>query len=396
MAVIDFGSKAGRVAAGGAVAVAAIVAAYFGIYRSGPEAPIEPVAVVAQVPEVVASEAAVEPAPEVTAPVSPDAQATQVLPPPTFDNVRIVPGDISVIAGRAVPGGVIDILVDTVAVERVTADASGNFASLPVIDPADTVRVLSLMLDPDGQRIASEQQLLIEPTIVPEAVVVAEAAPDAVPDATATPPAEVEEAIATTDPVATEPEAESSPTVLMADAEGVRVVQPATGPEIGPEVMSTVALDSITYRPAGDVVLSGRGAGDGSVRIYLDNAPLIEAPIAPDGNWSLDLPQIDTGIYTLRVDEISADGSVSSRIETPFQREEPSAIAAVMGDTEKPAEMNVQVKTVQPGATLWAIARETYGEGVMYVRVFEANRDRIRNPDLIYPGQVFVVPEGTE
>ncbi|NBT32069.1 MAG: LysM peptidoglycan-binding domain-containing protein, partial [Rhodobacteraceae bacterium] len=142
--------------------------------------------------------------------------------------------------------------------------------------------------------------------------------------------------------------------------------------------------------------LSGRGAGDGSVRIYLDNAPLIEAPIAPDGNWSLDLPQIDTGIYTLRVDEISADGSVSSRIETPFQREEPSAIAAVMGDTEKPAEMNVRVKTVQPGATLWAIARETYGEGVMYVRVFEANRDRIRNPDLIYPGQVFVVPEGTE
>jgi len=307
-----------------------------------------------------------------------------------------VPGDISVIAGRTVPGGVIDILVDTVAVERVTADASGNFAALPVIDPADTVRVLSLILDPDGQRIASEQQLLIEPTIEPEAVVVAEAAPDAEPDATATPSAEAEEVIATADPVATEPEAESSPTVLIADAEGVRVVQPATGPEIGPEVMSTVALDSITYRPAGDVVLSGRGAGDGSVRIYLDNAPLIEAPIAPDGNWSLDLPQIDTGIYTLRVDEISADGSVSSRIETPFQREEPSAIAAVMGDTEKPAEMNVRVKTVQPGATLWAIARETYGEGVMYVRVFEANRDRIRNPDLIYPGQVFVVPEGTE
>jgi len=384
------------VAAGGAVAVAAIVAAYFGIYRSGPVAPIEPVAVVAQVPEVVAPEAAVEPAPEVTAPVSPDAQVLQVLPPPTFDNVRIVPGDISVIAGRTVPGGVIDILVDTVAVERVTADASGNFAALPVIDPADTVRVLSLILDPDGQRIASEQQLLIEPTIEPEAVVVAEAAPDAEPDATATPSAEAEEVIATADPVATEPEAESSPTVLIADAEGVRVVQPATGPEIGPEVMSTVALDSITYRPAGDVVLSGRGAGDGSVRIYLDNAPLIEAPIAPDGNWSLDLPQIDTGIYTLRVDEISADGSVSSRIETPFQREEPSAIAAVMGDTEKPAEMNVRVKTVQPGATLWAIARETYGEGVMYVRVFEANRDRIRNPDLIYPGQVFVVPEGTE
>ena len=30
----------------------------------------------------------------------------------------------------------------------------------------------------------------------------------------------------------------------------------------------------------------------------------------------------------------------------------------------------------------------------MYVQVFEANRDKIRDPDLIYPGQVFAVPEG--
>jgi nucleoid-associated protein YgaU len=51
------------------------------------------------------------------------------------------------------------------------------------------------------------------------------------------------------------------------------------------------------------------------------------------------------------------------------------------------------VVTVQPGSTLWAIARDKYGDGVMYVRVYEANKERIRNPDLIYPGQVFVVPE---
>jgi nucleoid-associated protein YgaU len=49
--------------------------------------------------------------------------------------------------------------------------------------------------------------------------------------------------------------------------------------------------------------------------------------------------------------------------------------------------------TVQPGFTLWAIARETYGDGVLYVQVFEANRDKIKDPDLIYPGQVFTVPQ---
>ena len=50
--------------------------------------------------------------------------------------------------------------------------------------------------------------------------------------------------------------------------------------------------------------------------------------------------------------------------------------------------------TVQPGFTLWRIAREQFGDGVMYVQVFEANKDKIRDPDLIYPGQVFTIPKG--
>lgn len=48
--------------------------------------------------------------------------------------------------------------------------------------------------------------------------------------------------------------------------------------------------------------------------------------------------------------------------------------------------------TVQPGFTLWGIARQQLGDGVLYVQVFEVNKDRIKNPDLIYPGQVFVLP----
>ena len=58
-----------------------------------------------------------------------------------------------------------------------------------------------------------------------------------------------------------------------------------------------------------------------------------------------------------------------------------------------PGRPKVAVVTVQPGFTLWQIARENYGKGILYVRVYEANRDLIRDPDLIYPGQVFTVPE---
>ena len=48
--------------------------------------------------------------------------------------------------------------------------------------------------------------------------------------------------------------------------------------------------------------------------------------------------------------------------------------------------------TVQPGNNLWTLARTHYGSGVRYTQIFTANRDQIRDPDLIYPGQIFNMP----
>lgn len=180
------------------------------------------------------------------------------------------------------------------------------------------------------------------------------------------------------------------PTVLVADATGVRVLTPS---DQAPDVVSSVALDTITYDPSGDVLLAGRARGDGFVQVYIDNQPITTSRIAEGGNWRTDLPEVDTGVYTLRIDEVAADGEVISRIETPFKREEPEAVAAVMAEETQAEGFEVAVKTVQPGSTLWAIAREQFGQGIMYVAVFEANRDLIRDPDLIYPGQVFRMPD---
>lgn len=66
--------------------------------------------------------------------------------------------------------------------------------------------------------------------------------------------------------------------------------------------------------------------------------------------------------------------------------------AAAPADTPVAAPAPLTV-TVQPGFTLWRIARENFGDGVLYVKVFEANKGQIRNPDLIYPGQVFTIPD---
>ena len=165
-----------------------------------------------------------------------------------------------------------------------------------------------------------------------------------------------------------------------------------SGGQADPEVAEAVALDTITYDSDGNVVLAGRAQANDSVQIYLDNTSIASAPVSPEGDWQTTLPEVESGVYTLRVDEVSQDGQVVSRIETPFKREEAEKVAEVLQEETANPDFQVAMRTVQPGNTLWAIARERYGEGIMYVLVFEANRDRIRNPDLIYPGQVFVLP----
>ena len=70
------------------------------------------------------------------------------------------------------------------------------------------------------------------------------------------------------------------------------------------------------------------------------------------------------------------------------------AAAEVLEPAPEPAKPATVTVTVQPGYTLWGIAQENFGDGVLYVQVFEANRDKIRDPDLIYPGQIFTIPTG--
>lgn len=52
----------------------------------------------------------------------------------------------------------------------------------------------------------------------------------------------------------------------------------------------------------------------------------------------------------------------------------------------------VSTAIVSRGENLWRISRRTYGRGMRYTTIFDANQEQIRNPHRIYPGQVFVLP----
>jgi nucleoid-associated protein YgaU len=81
--------------------------------------------------------------------------------------------------------------------------------------------------------------------------------------------------------------------------------------------------------------------------------------------------------------------------EQPQQAETPPNEMAMA--TESDAKANAVVKElgtalVERGDSLWRISRKVYGRGMRYTQIYEANAIQIRNPDLIYPGQIFVVP----
>ena len=91
---------------------------------------------------------------------------------------------------------------------------------------------------------------------------------------------------------------------------------------------------------------------------------------------------IGPGKHKLRLDRLAKDGKPVARLELPFER---VVVPPGAGDGRR--------LFVVRGDNLWNIARAHYGDGFRYTVIYGANKDQIRDPDLIYPGQVFSLPK---
>lgn len=267
------------------------------------------------------------------------------------------------------------------------AQAEPEVSNAPLTD-GDTARPDSINAEPDEVTTATR-----ETEEDSTAIASADTADAAEAETAQAETARVEPA---TDATATDetPAEPAAPSVIKSGADGLEALPVA--PSVDADV--ALSLEAIGYSATGDVQLAGRGAAGNTVRIYLDNGVISDAEIGDGSTWAAQIAGIEPGIYTLRLDELDAAGGVVNRLETPFKREAPEVLnppAPVVADTSEPekAEPPVRAVTVQKGDTLWAISRERYGEGVLYVKVFDANRSDIRDPDLIYPGQVFALPD---
>ncbi len=346
---------------------------------------------------------------------------------PQIETIRIEADGAVLIAGLVDPNQAVDVLVNDVALLTLYADGSGNFAGFFDLTYSSELRVIRLRVGTAEAYVFSDKDVLLLPTQIaappPEAIetpdeadiVLAENA-ETTPEDNASEQSQANETLqggldpsglstksssaasvaegedsdnqSASEGETTESSADPAapPKVLIADKDGVRVVQSDDSLD-----QDAIALDAISYDEDGQVMLSGRSNPIAYLRIYLDNAPVLLVRSDDDGNWKTLLSNVDPGVYKLRIDQVNAAGKVISRLETPFKKESPHKLLTHIQDTKTEARINVV--TVQPGYTLWAIARKRYGRGILYVRVFEANRDKIRDPDLIYPGQVFDLPD---
>lgn len=392
-------------------------------------------------------------------PVAPATEAPAAEPEaaalPKIDTWRVAQDGESVVAGLALPGAKVEVLIDGDVVADGVAGANGEFVMLFTLPARDAPSLMWLTMTAPGEPlVVSDDRIALGPI----------KGPAPAEDATA----EVAET-----PV---PEEEAAPVALLVKEEGVVVLQNA---EPAPELAASVTIETIAYTPEGAVQVGGRGAEGAALRLYLDNAEIATLTVPQGGAWLATLGDAEPGIYTLRVDQMDASGKVTSRFETPFKRESLEALAALSGRLDEPApaqaeepapeaapepaldavvaeaepepapaveetavmaapepapepvpepepEPTVAVAepepvaepivtaeaspepapepapepvaapavtvTVQPGFTLWGIAQQNLGDGVLYVQLFEANADQIKDPDLIYPGQVFAVP----
>jgi hypothetical protein len=217
---------------------------------------------------------------------------------PVFDIARIERTGDAVIAGRAAPGAIVELLRNGERHDRTVADQSGQFVMVPPQLPPGDYELTLRSKQPDGKQATSKQSVVV--------------------------------ALA---------EVESSPGAVRSRAE-----VPFNFPE-------TVG----TNRPVLDQAV-------GSSQAHQSSQP---------------------------------PSQIAKRQDIAVSQPPHATVAAPLSDGGSPSAVivpKIATTVVSRGDSLWRISRVTYGAGTRYAVVYKANQDQIRNPNRIYPGQIFVLP----
>ena len=412
-------------------------------------ADVAAVAVAPAIPEKAAPEPATQAPSVVDAP-----QPAPALP--SFDIVRVEPSGESVIAGRGVGGATVELMSDGRLFARAVADPSGLFAFVPPPLPPGSHQIHLQTIAPDGTRAQSRESVTVVVSAGrDERPLVALTAPDKPTVVLSTPGIE-ERATASADgPTAATASAAGAPTIAAQSGDKARPAPRASvkvasvdageggrlyvSAQAAPGASVRLYLNEALVAPGsagtdGRVSFAiGRGVQPGDYRVRLDDVdpvsgdvksraevafkvpPEVSVPLPPQvqppatgmaarlpagegaavpkaspvvdparpaGSGAAEASRPATGAGTQVAsagDVVAAEGQAAGR-----KGQDPGAVVIP----------EISTAIVSRGDTLWQISRRIYGGGHRYTVIFGANQSQIRDPDRIYPGQVFVLPTG--
>ena len=308
---------------------------------------------------------------------------------PEFDIVHVEPTGETVVAGRAAPGATVELLRNGVPHDYVIVDQSGQFAMVPRPLPPGTYELTLRSTQPDGKKTTSKQSVavVLEPT-------------------------------------------KDRPTVaLMTPDQPTRVL---SQPSALASVAETTLVEAVDVEPNGKLHVSGRAHPGAVVRLYLNDSLVASVTAGADGHLAVTIDEgTAPGKYRVRLDELASNSAtVRTRAEVPLNVPDTIMTTSIPGQTASPPRLGaaateslrlaaatstdsldkdapsavvvpkirtkirtkIGTMTVVPGDNLWRLSHHALGSGERYAVIYRANRGQIRNPNVIYPGQVLVVP----
>ena len=182
-------------------------------------------------------------------------------------------------------------------------------------------------------------------------------------------------------------------------------------------------MEAVETEPGGKLHVSGQARPGAALRLYLNDSFVASVTAGTDGRFAVTINEgVAPGSYRVRIDEVGSNsGAVRARAEVPFKAPDTVTTSgpaqatsskgtdivaaqqpqlATAGTTVPPQGASpstvvvpkIATTTVSRGDSLWRLSHLTYGAGTRYAVIYKANREQIRNPNLIYPGQIFVLP----
>ncbi len=264
-------------------------------------------------------------------------------------------------------------------------------------------------------RVETKAEPKAEPKIEPKA----EAKPEVKAEAKVESGSEVKPAtpaMPAVSPPASPPQADSSSATAKAETKaGTAPVEPPR-----PSNTDKPSFDITRVERSGDAVIAGRAAPGATVELLRDGESLGRAVADQSGQFVMTPPPLPPGNYSLTLRSRSPDGQqatseqkmavaldaaqssspvASPRAEAPRPAPETAAADRSAPEAGESSQVRLPSKKRPPSAvvvsrgdSLWRISRATYGSGELYPLLLKANRGQIRDPDLIYPGQSFILP----